>query len=74
MLTRRFLLGAGVTVSFLLPDGPAWSAQRPAPLMPLVNTARGRSRLMTSERGSTISGLSQTKCGLSIVHSPAVDG
>ena len=31
MLTRRFLLGAGVTVSFLLPDGPAWSAQRPAP-------------------------------------------
>lgn len=31
MLTRRMLLGAGVAVSFLLPDHPALSAQRPVP-------------------------------------------
>ena len=31
MLTRRIFLGAGVAVSFLLPDHPAQSAQRPVP-------------------------------------------
>src|SRR6478609_6689591 len=42
--------------------------------MPLVNTVRGRSSVMTWESGSIMSGRSQMKYGLSIVERPDRQG